>query len=265
VRNVIDLDVPGVSTRVFFPDDAAGPEPFHVEFGEGRLACYRETRHPSALTVLYFHGNGETAWDSFRWLGPLFDRLRVNVCFAEYRGYGASDGSPGLVSMLEDTERILDALHLPENRVVVFGRSLGSIYAIDLASRRPDIAGLVIESGIADVAERLIYRLEGRLEGVSNESIAEAAGHWFDHKAKLEVYPGELLILHASHDDLIHRSHAERNFAWSGSSKKELVVFPEGGHNTILVANFDEYEKSLRTFFERIEGRASTERTEPSH
>ena len=63
--------------------------------------------------------------------------LGVNVLFVEYRGYGASSGEPGLARLLDDVPVIVQALPVPPNQLVAFGRSLGSLYAIDLVNRFP--------------------------------------------------------------------------------------------------------------------------------
>ncbi|MDV7392895.1 hypothetical protein RZS08_16110, partial [Arthrospira platensis SPKY1] len=44
---------------------------------------------PEAVTILFFHGNGEIAED-YDDLGPLFAQRRINFLVADYRGYGSS-------------------------------------------------------------------------------------------------------------------------------------------------------------------------------
>src|SRR5205823_5675590 len=133
------LDQPAISSRLFFPRRARLGDPFFVDCDGVRLACLRMVRHPGAGTLLHFHGNGEVVADYADEFAEWLLDMGVNVCFVEYRGYGASGGAPALVAMLGDGERVLDALGVQAERVVAFGRSLGSLYAAELARRRPGL------------------------------------------------------------------------------------------------------------------------------
>jgi pimeloyl-ACP methyl ester carboxylesterase len=253
----MDLDHPDVSEAVFFPTREVVIDPFSVACPEGTLACRRLTRDPDAGTVLYFHGNGETASFCADYLGDLFLDLGGNACFAEYRGYGASDGTPKLVAMLDDGERVLDALGVPDRRVVVFGRSLGTLYAAELCRRRPDVAGLVLESGIADV----VPLIHDRLPHVEIGALVDAARLSFDQQAKLAAYRGPLLVLHTARDGLLDRTHAERLHEWGGGADKQIRVFERGNHNSILAVNLREYRDLLRAFLGRTLGDVETGRS----
>jgi pimeloyl-ACP methyl ester carboxylesterase len=197
---------------------------------------------------LHFHGNGEVVADYVPEMVDDLAALGANVLLAEYRGYGASTGAPSLGAMLDDAEAVFAASGLPAERVVLFGRSLGSLCAIELAARRPDVAGVILESGIADPLDLLPVPPE-RL-GVSRAALEAATAGLFDHRAKLGRYPGRMLVLHTARDGLIPLSHAERNVAWGGAppADKELVVFPRGDHNRIFLENRDEYLDRLGRF-----------------
>lgn len=80
-----------------------------------------------------------------------------------YRGYGHSEGTPTEEGLKLDSEAVLDwALKNPEidnNKIYVFGRSLGGAVAVYLASRRQEnIRGLILEntfSSISDMVDRI--------------------------------------------------------------------------------------------------------------
>ena len=242
------LDDPAVVRRVFHPRSTSIPPTLLVEADGYQLGCHIRHAHPDAGWVVYFHGNGELAADSDRYFGHLFEEASVNVCFAEYRGYGASSGEPSLAGMLGDGELVAAALGVPAGRMAAFGRSLGSLYAIDLAQRLPELAGLVIESGIAVVGELWQFDQEAEVAAATVTAMTAC----FDHRAKLGGYLGPLLVLHAAEDHLIDKSHAERLHAWGGGVDKRLVIFPRGNHNTILPVNLTQYVAELRNFFQRI-------------
>lgn len=242
-------DWPLFSRIVFYPRPTDVEPSFPVDVNGVRLGCHLHKPYPDAGLVLYFHGNGELAVECDRWLASLFLDMGVNVCFAEYRGYGASGGTPALAAMLGDGQRIVEALGMPPERVVVFGRSLGSLYAIELARRLPRLAGLIVESGIANLLDLSPVAKYGWLgRGIATAMIRFTP---FNHRRKMKAYAGPVLILHAAGDQLVVPSHAERLTAWSGSTTKRLVMFPRGNHNTILTANVTEYVRAVSEFLQR--------------
>lgn len=252
----MDLDHPLVSSAIFHPRDDYNPDPFLVRAGGLTLACRYLNEHPGAGTVLYFHGNGETVTLCADYLGDLFLGLGVNVCFVEYRGYGGSDGTPALTAMLGDGEAVLDVLGLPDGRVAAFGRSIGSLYAAELASRRPGLGGLILESGIADLGGTLLRRVLGPAAGMVESILGPAVKRSFDQEAKLARYPGPVLVLHTKDDGLLDADHAERLHAWAGGADKELVIFDRGDHNSIYHVNERAYRAHLGAFLSRIGLRA---------
>jgi pimeloyl-ACP methyl ester carboxylesterase len=247
------VDHPLISHQIFHPRRTRAEPTLIVEVPGARLACFQFRRHPSAGLLLYFHGNGETAAGCAEDYSEIFLDMGVNVCFAEYRGYGSSTGEPGLGAMLPDGEAILRALGVDPGQVVAFGRSLGARYAIELARRVPQLAGLILESGSADVLEALLPCMEELEKAhVSREALIAEIRQHFDLRGSLMNYKGGLLVLHAAHDQWLDRSHAQRLYDWGGGGDKKLVVFPEGNHNTILVANLWEYLREVSSFLQRV-------------
>lgn len=246
------VDHPLISRQIFYPRPSDVESTLAVDVPGARLACFYHHRYANAGVLLHFHGNGEMAADYAEGYAEFFLRMGANVCFAEYRGYGGSTGVPALGAMLGDGERIVQALGVPPERVVAFGRSLGCVYAMELARRLPRLAGLILESGMADLLDDLTPPVDeaDQLGCTAEELLAEIRTH-FDFRAALEVYHGKLLVLHADQDAWIPRSHAERLHAWGGGSDKKLVIFPDGDHNTILFANVIEYVAEVTGFLRR--------------
>ncbi len=229
------LDHPLVGERYFFPRADAIAEPFVVTTGGVALACHLDAPHTDAPMLLHFHGNGEVVADWIDGFAPALVAAGLNVCFAEYRGYGASTGTPALATMLDDAVAIADATGVPASRLFVYGRSVGSLYALHVAAQGR-VAGLVIESGIADVLERLTLRLTAEEIGASDVELAQAVAVAFDHRAKLEAFGGRVLLLHATHDHLVSVHHANTLATWAGPQGR-LVTFDRGDHNSIYFAN----------------------------
>lgn len=245
------LDDPIISKRVFFPRGTDAEPTLVVDVGGVTLGCHIHQRHEGAGYVLYFHGNGELAADYSTNFADMFLDMGVNVCFAEYRGYGRSTGSPALAAMRGDGEHIVRAMGVEPEKIVAFGRSLGSLYAVELASRLPSLAGLVLESGISNVGDHWTLPEQLAEMGRSSEELVAAFAQEFDNEKKLAGYRGPLLVLHAKGDRLVESAHGERLHEWAGGDDKRLVVFPQGDHNTIFFANFVEYVREVKEFVQR--------------
>ena len=253
IHNSCILDDPAVSGRYLFPQDRLTNDPFVVHVNDVELACYRRIIDPNQFTMIHFHGNGEAVADYLPYLADWFAEMRLNSLFVEYRQHGGSTGKAQLVAMLGDGEAAMKAAGILPEKVIVFGRSIGSLYAIELAHRQPTIAGLIIESGIADPAERFLTYADLKSAGIEEADVHAEVDRYFNHKQKLSGYTSPLLILHTEDDGLIDISHAERNYEWAGSTQKQLVRLPNGNHNTILRANLKEYMATVGNFVKSVQ------------
>ncbi len=91
---------------------------------------------PEAITFLYFHGNAN-GLDRRAGRFRLMTADGSGLVALSYRGYGGSGGTPTETSLLSDATAIYAELKktVPESRIVIFGESLGSGVALDLAQR----------------------------------------------------------------------------------------------------------------------------------
>jgi pimeloyl-ACP methyl ester carboxylesterase len=247
------LDHPAISGRYLFPQQRYVDDPFMVEVDGAELACYRKIIDPDSFTMVHFHGNGEAVADYVPDMADVFAGFGLNSLFVEYREYGGSTGKAQLVVMLGDGEAAMKAAGLEPEKVIVFGRSIGSLYAIELVHRQPAIAGLILESGIADPSERFLTYADLSAAGVTESDVLAEAEQHFNHQRKLSEYRNPLLIMHTENDGLIDISHAERNYQWAGSTQKRLLRFPVGNHNTIFGMNFQEYSAAVSDFVDAIQ------------
>lgn len=247
------LDHPVLSSRYFYPWPDHFDQPFCVESHGCQLACRYLQVSPELPTIIHFHGNGETVAD---YLGDFEQRiaaLGANLLLAEYRGYSMSSGEPALVAMLDDVPQIVAASGVPPERMIFFGRSLGSLYALHGAALYPGAAGLIIESGLADPLERVLVRVTPGEVGATLAGLQAEVERHFNQRAKIAAFGGRVLVMHSRHDDLVSVGHAERLYAWA-RDPKELLIFERGDHNTILAANRDAYFAAVGRFISAISG-----------
>ena len=253
------LDHPTLTQRYFFPRRDAPPSIFWIDCNGARLACAYVAPYRDALTLVHFHGNGEVVADSFPDLAADLTALGVNVLFAEYRGYGASSGEPGIARILEDVPDIVKALSISPNRLVAFGRSLGSLYAMELVHRFPDCAGLILESGIADPLERILLRVLPEELGATAAELADEVRTRLDPQPKLTAYRGPVLVLHAENDSMVDASHAMRNAGYA--KRATLQLMPDGDHNSIFDENREAYLTAVAKFLKETDNPRSDNQT----
>lgn len=245
------LDHPIISERYFFPRNAVVPNPFWVDCEGARLACsYHETA-PDGLTLVHFHGNGEVVSDYLDGFPELIARMNCNCFFAEFRGYGGSTGTPQLGKMLHDVKQTINAIGKPQNKLVIFGRSVGSLFAIKALEEFPHVAGLVLESAISDPLERLLLRLHPEELSTTLEDLTAALGEQLNIQKALQAFSGPTLIMHTRHDGLVDVRHAEQLAEWC-QGPAHLEIFPQGSHNDIMFTNGPRYFSLLNQFLAEI-------------
>ena len=243
------FDHPVISERYFFPRPGQPSSYRDFQTPDGvRLRCLESRPHPGAKTLVHDHGNGEIVADYVNDYVDAIVGLGVNLLMVEYRGYGGSTGQPQLGRMLADVAAVRTACGLSPEETVLYGRSVGAIFAVEWAFQEPKIAGLILESGVADPMQRLEIRLDPQELGVDRAHFEAACAQRLDHREKLSGYFGPLLVLHAAHDTLVTAEHAQRHMKWAPGPDKRLVLFPRGDHNDVMAANWADYLQQLSDF-----------------
>jgi fermentation-respiration switch protein FrsA (DUF1100 family) len=199
----------------------------------------------ASLTVLFCHGNAGNLSHRTEKLAILRE-LGVNVLIFDYRGYGRSDGKPNEQGTYRDAQSAYDYLaqtrHRPPGTIVLYGESLGSAVAVDLAAKVP-VAGVILEepfTSAADVGQKMFPFLPVRWL-VRNK---------YDTLDKIPGVKAPLLIFHSRDDEFFPISHAERLLAAAHEPKR--LVELRGGHNDAFVASGETYRMALKEFLSRL-------------
>jgi fermentation-respiration switch protein FrsA (DUF1100 family) len=105
--------------------------------------------------IFFFHGNASNLAGRMNILH--YERLRrlgFNVVAAEYRGYAGLEGVPSEHGIESDARAAYDTvqerLHLDPRRIVIYGWSLGTAVAVDLAAQVHP-AAVVLEGAPASI------------------------------------------------------------------------------------------------------------------
>jgi pimeloyl-ACP methyl ester carboxylesterase len=151
-----------------------------------------------APVVVFFHNNRETAADAAA-LGRALHALGFGVLLVEYRGYGVSrDAVPDEPGLYADAEAALGELRasgIGAERIVLWGHSLGTGVAAEMA-RRGRGAALVLMSPYTSI-DRLVT-------GVVPFSPASVlVGDRFDTLSKASAIRIPTLIIHGDADEIV--------------------------------------------------------------
>lgn len=128
----------------------------------------------------------------------------------------------------------------------IWGRSLGSVSAIELASSEETVAGLIIESGIAQTMPLLLTI------GLDVQALGIDEPDGFGNLQKIAQVQKPTYILHAQHDQIIPVSLAEGLQSVCGARSKEFQMIPGADHNNILALTGTLYFKAISQFLRKI-------------
>ena len=181
--------------------------------------------------VLAFHGNADLAAWQIPWAEAVEGRTGYAVFLAEYRGYMGLPGRPTYRGLRLDAHAAHDfltgQLKVDSKRIVVFGHSLGSAVAAELAAERPPRA-LLLQSPFTsshDLARRLVtLPIASVLRLVSRVP--------YDTRARVENLEAPVWVIHGARDMVIP-ARMGRAVHEAGRSKGELVIVETAGHNDL--------------------------------
>jgi fermentation-respiration switch protein FrsA (DUF1100 family) len=209
--------------RILFRCDAADVDPaklglkadtIHLKTEDGEsLVAWSIPPATDRPLILYFHGNAgglDLRVERFRAMA----KAGMGVLAIEYRGYGASTGSPSERGLKLDGEATYAAAirsGVKPERIVAFGESLGSGVAVALAARNK-VGALVLDSPYSSIAD------------------VAAAAYWFVPVRALVRDPfrndllirqvkAPMLVVHGTKDPVVPIRFGERLFALANPPK----------------------------------------------
>ena len=202
--------------------------------------------------LLICHGNGGNISDAGRpWHYAGLRAAGLNLFALDYRGYGESEGEPhepGLYLDAEAAYRFLrDSLEVPPERIVLFGHSLGTAVAVELATRVP-AAALILDGALTSVPDRgqELYPIF---------PVRWIAGSRYASIEKIGSLRLPKLFLHADRDEVIPLSHGRRLFAAAPEPKRFVTL--RGGHADAFESDSATYYGEIRRFVAELGGGAS--------
>ena len=214
-----------------------------IETSQGALSGWViPARDPgNAPLVFYFGGNAE---DVSVTAIELSSRANASFVLMDYRGYGASEGTPSETALFADALHVYDTLigtTVHNGKVVAFGRSLGSGVGVYLGSRRKIDAMVLVTpyDSIRNVARRHYSWLP----------VSMLIRHPFDSAVLAPGLHIPALFVVAERDEIIPPTHAQHLAdSWGGSTR--WVSIDGATHNSI--GEQPDYWKSIDDFLNSL-------------
>jgi uncharacterized protein len=189
--------------------------------------------------VVYFHGNADNLvrWGNY---AKDFTKNGYEVLMIDYRGFGKS----AKLDYFSEKDFIEDGQFAynyaktlyPENKIIVYGRSLGSGIATNIASKNhPKL--LLLETpyvNLTDAAEHFLpifpYKKISRYHFPTDEIIG---------KVKCPIH-----LFHGTHDGLVYYESSLKLCKILNKNPVEIVTTIEGGKHKNL-SDFPKYHQAL--------------------
>lgn len=189
-----------------------------------RVLAWYGRAAPGQPTILYFHGNAGS-------LETRSERIRkymargLGILMMTYRGFGGSSGRPSEAHNVADARLAYDTLArlgVAARDIIVYGESLGTGVAVQVAASRP-VAGLVLDAPYTSMVD---------LAALHHPYIP---GRWFmtdryETRRHIQDVHVPLLILHGEEDDIVPVAMGREIFALA-HAPKTIKTFPGAHHD----------------------------------
>jgi len=234
-----------LSDRLIFPapessyKDSSEMIKLHVESGDTISSLYLSVEG-SRYTILYNHGNGEDLGN----IRPRLEYLRskgFSVFSYDYPGYGTSSGKSNEELVYKTAEAayayLTDKLNISPDRIIFYGRSVGSGPAVELAVRH-GAAGVILEGPFVST-----FRVMTRFKILPFDK--------FDNLSKMSGLNLPILIIHGERDRVVPFWHGKKLYEAANQPKIFLPV-SEAGHNNILDVAAEKYGQAIDEFYKLV-------------
>ena len=202
--------------------------------------------NPDARTwLLFLHGNSATI--ASRVNIARYRQLRalgLSVLAPEYRGFAGLAGVPTEQGVYADARAAFDyltgTLHVPPTRIVIYGWSLGSAAAVDLAAN-VDEAALIVEgapASLVGIGARRYPLFPVRL----------IMRNPFESIAKVDRVHSPMLFLHSPEDDIVPYEEGRRLYDRAQPPKRFVDV--RGGHVDAVQVDEVVFFGAIRAFLD---------------
>lgn len=205
-----------------------------------RLAGYvvgNPRRSPGLL--ICFHGNADLSVWQREWAAEVVRQTGYAVFLAEYRGYLSLGGTPSYASTRLDSEaawlHATSSLGVTPEAIALFGHSLGSGVATELAERHPPRV-LLLQSPFSS-ARAMARVIVSRPTELAWNAVARIH---FDTRTAVSKMDTPVFVIHGTRDRIVPVKLGLEVFQ-AAKNKGDLVIVEGAGHNDLPRVGGDSY------------------------
>lgn len=197
-------------------------------------------------TVLFCHGNGGNMMHRLDSIN-VFNEFGLNCFIFDYRGYGKSEGKPTEEGTYLDAQAayywLTNQKHIPPEKIIIFGRSLGGSIAAHLASKVKS-ASLIVESAftsyVAIGAKFYPYM-----------PIKWFARFKYNTLEYIKNVHCPVMVIHSRSDELVPFEFGLELYENANEPKEFIEIF--GKHNDDFLVSSEIYRKAWKKWLKFLE------------
>jgi len=188
---------------------------------------YLPPTRPDGQVIAYFHGNAGHHGDRLPRILP-YAAQGYGALLVGYRGYGGNPGTASEGGLYDDARTALDFLRdqgVRPDQLILFGESLGSAVATQMALERPARA-LILEAPFASILRSARQRYKFLVFDL-------LVRDKFDTLSKITRVEKPLLVIHGDLDRTTPAHFGHLVFATAKEPKQGFFP-PDAGHNNLM-------------------------------
>jgi fermentation-respiration switch protein FrsA (DUF1100 family) len=191
--------------------------------------------------ILYFHGNADNL---VRWgnITERFVEYDYDVIVMDYRNFGKSTGEFNEENLYTDADLFYTHASklYPEEKITVFGRSLGTTFAAYVASMH-EPKQLILETpfySLLEVAQKKVPFLP----------LKQMLNYRFPTFEFMSEVSCPVTIIHGTKDGIVPYESGQLLFEMVDHSRKNFITIKGGGHKNLI--EFTKYRKQIGKILE---------------
>ncbi len=197
---------------------------------------------PTTPVLFWCHGNAGNISYRLENMRLLFQR-GISIFIFDYRGYGRSTGQPTEEGFYQDAlvsyDYLIHQRKTSPERLIIFGRSLGSSVAGEIAVQRPT-SGLIVEGAFPSI------------QAMADHHYFGLPASWvmdveFNLTKKVQALKVPLLVMHGEQDAVVPMFLGKQVFEAAPEPKKWYAV-SQAGHNDVPFVGGEAYFQEIDAF-----------------
>lgn len=202
-------------------------------------ALHIKAKNPKGI-ILFFHGN---KGNLIRWgeITSYFTQFEYDVFVIDYRGYGKSTGTFNETQMYQDALLSYEYVkkQFSEEKIVVYGRSLGTTFAAKVASAN-NPKHLVLEAPFYSLHNAANHKYKVIPKFLLNFK--------FETHVSIPNIKSPITIFHGTEDKVTPFRGSKELFKLINAPKKEFIPLEKGTHHN--VREFEKYAIALKAILD---------------